>query len=221
MQTGSEVVEVDFIVVDAYSPYTAIVARPWLHTLGAVSSTLHQKVEYLSEGQIKEILGDQSMARQCLVVAIQHKPEAESSAHEEKDLYQLKPSVLSIDKPAEDAKCEDLVKIIIGDDPEKFFQIGSQLPHQEKEELIEFLRRNIDVFAWDAYEAPGVDPEFVFHHLKVNPLITPRKQPPRHPSKKHAEAVWEEVTKLKQARAIKEVFLSWMVSKYSSGKEKE
>ena len=146
------------------------------------------------------------MARQCLVVAIQHKPEAESSAHEEKDLYQLKPSVLSIDKPAEDAKCEDLVKIIIGDDPEKFFQIGSQLPHQEKEELIEFLRRNIDVFAWDAYEAPGVDPEFVFHHLKVNPLITPRKQPPRHPSKEHAEAVWEEVTKLKQARAIKEVF---------------
>ena len=27
LQTGSEVVEVDFIVVDAYSPYTAIVAR--------------------------------------------------------------------------------------------------------------------------------------------------------------------------------------------------
>ena len=58
VQTGSETVEVDFIVVDAYFPYTAIVARPWLHTLGAVSSTLHQKVKYLSEGQIEEILGD-------------------------------------------------------------------------------------------------------------------------------------------------------------------
>ena len=53
VQTGSEVVEVDFIVVDAFSPYTAIVARPWLHTLGAVSSTLHQKVKYSSEGPIK------------------------------------------------------------------------------------------------------------------------------------------------------------------------
>ena len=63
VQTGSEVVDVDFIVVDAYSPYTAIVARPWLHTLGAVSSTLHQKVKYPSNGQIKEILGDQAMAR--------------------------------------------------------------------------------------------------------------------------------------------------------------
>ena len=30
-----------FIVVDTYSPYTAIVARPWFHTLGAVASTLH------------------------------------------------------------------------------------------------------------------------------------------------------------------------------------
>ena len=58
VQTDSETVEVDFIVVDAYSPYTAIVARPWLHTLGAVSSTLHQKIKYSSGGQIKEILGD-------------------------------------------------------------------------------------------------------------------------------------------------------------------
>ena len=50
VQTSSEMVEVDFIVVDAYFPYTAIVARPWLHTLGAVSSTLHQKVKYPSRG---------------------------------------------------------------------------------------------------------------------------------------------------------------------------
>ena len=63
VQIGSETMEVDFIVVDAYSPYTAIVARPWLHTLEAVSSTLHQKIKYLSEGQIEEILGDQDMVR--------------------------------------------------------------------------------------------------------------------------------------------------------------
>ena len=189
VQTGSKVVEVDFIVVDAYSPYTAIVARPWLYTLGAVSSILHQKVKYPSKGQVKEVLEDQALARQCMVAAIQHKPEAKSSAHGEKDLQQLKSQALSIDKPAEDAKCEDLVKVIIGDNPENFFQIGSQLPHQKREELIEFLKQNIDVFAWNAYEAPGVDQEFICHHLKVNPLIVSKKQPPRHPSKEHAEAV--------------------------------
>ena len=50
VQTGSETMKVDFIVVDAYSPYTTIIARPWLHTLRAVSSTLHQKIKYPSEG---------------------------------------------------------------------------------------------------------------------------------------------------------------------------
>ena len=55
--------------------------------------------------------------------------------------------MLSIDKAAKEAKCEDLVKVTIKDDPEKFFQIGSQLPQQEREELIEFLKQNIDVFA--------------------------------------------------------------------------
>ena len=70
VQTGLEMVEVDFIIVDAYSPYIAIVARPWLHTLGAVSSTLHQKIKYPFEGKIEEILGDQTMALQCMVAAI-------------------------------------------------------------------------------------------------------------------------------------------------------
>ena len=86
VQTGSETMEVDFIVVDAYSPYTAIVARPWLHTLGVVSSTLHQKIKYPSEGQIEEILGDQTMARQCMVAAIRHRPKAELVTLREKEL---------------------------------------------------------------------------------------------------------------------------------------
>ena len=86
VQTGSDVVEVDFIVVDAFSPYTAIMGRPWLHSLGAVSSTLHQKVKYPSEGQVLEIVGSQFMARQCLIAAIQHKPEAGASASKENDL---------------------------------------------------------------------------------------------------------------------------------------
>ncbi|XP_065621126.1 uncharacterized protein LOC136063978 [Quercus suber] len=190
VQTGSEVVEVDFIVVDVYSPYTAIVARPWLHTLGAVSSTLHQKVKYPSEGCICEIRGDQSSATQC---------------HDE------------------GAKCEDLVRVLIGTNPERYFQIGSQIPQPEKEELIDFLKRNIDVFAWSTYEAPRVDPEFICHHLRVNPISVPKKQPPRRPSKEHADAVKEEVMKLKQAGAIKEVFYpEWLantvVVKKKSGK---
>ena len=76
---------------------------------------------------------------------------------------------------SEEAKCEDFVKVAIGDDPEKFFQVGSQLPQQEREELVEFLKRNINVFAWNAYEAPEVDPDFICHHLNVHPLMASKK----------------------------------------------
>ena len=64
----------NYIVVDAYSLYMAIVARPWLHVLGAISSTLHLKVKYLSRDQIEELVGSQSVARQCLIVVITHQP---------------------------------------------------------------------------------------------------------------------------------------------------
>ena len=55
--------------------------------------------------------------------------------------------MLSSGEVSDEVKCEDLVKVTIEDDPEKFFQVGSQLPQQEREELVKFLKRNIDVFA--------------------------------------------------------------------------
>ena len=96
---------------------------------------------------------------------------------------------------------------------EKKIQVRAQLPPQEKEELIEFFRRNIDVFTWSAYETPGVDPNFICHHLNVNPSVTPKKQPPRRSSKDHSNAVKGDIIKLKQAEAIKEVFYpEWLAN---------
>ena len=63
IQIGPEIVEVNFIVVDTYSPYTAIDGRPWLHTLGAIASSLHQKVKFPSRDQVLEIRGYQPTAR--------------------------------------------------------------------------------------------------------------------------------------------------------------
>ena len=81
----------------------------------------------------------------------------------------------------------------------------------------------MDVFVWNAYKASGVDPNFICHHLNVNPSVTPKKQPLRRLSKEHSNAIKDEVTKLKQVGAIKEVFYpEWlantMVVKKKSGK---
>ena len=71
----------------------------------------------------------------------------------------------------------------------------------------------MDIFVWDAYEALGIDPNFICHHLNINPSITPKKQPPQRPSKEHANAIRNEVIKLKQAGAIKEVFYpEWLAN---------
>ena len=82
---------------------------------------------------------------------------------------------MPINESAEEAKCGDLETVVVGDDPEKFFHIGAWLPPLKKEELIEFLRRNIDIFAWNAYETPGVDPNFICYHLNINPSVTPKR----------------------------------------------
>ena len=119
----------------------------------------------------------------------------------------------SEDTKNEGVKCEELEKVTIDSDQEKYFQIGAQLPPQEKEELLAFLRKNVDVFAWSAYEAPGVDPNFICHYLNVNPTIIPKKQPPQRSSREHVEAVKEEVMKLKHAGAIKEFFYpEWLAN---------
>ena len=55
-----------------------------------------------------------------------------------------------------EVSCENLEKVLVGSDLERFFQVGSELPPQEKLTLIDFLRQNVDVFTWDAYEAPGL-----------------------------------------------------------------
>lgn len=47
----------NFVVVDASLPYTAILARPWLHAMVVVSLTLHMKVKYPSRGQVRELIG--------------------------------------------------------------------------------------------------------------------------------------------------------------------
>ena len=85
-------------------------------------------MKYPSGDRIEELIGNQSMARQCLVSVILHLPATKSSVSVKESLKQLKFPELPALRPAEEAKCEDLEKVVIGDDLEKVFQVGAQLP---------------------------------------------------------------------------------------------
>ena len=69
---GKEVM-VTFIVVRSFSPYTAILGRPWIHAMRVVPSTLHVKVKFPTEQGVAIVRGSQQMARQCLVVIVSWK----------------------------------------------------------------------------------------------------------------------------------------------------
>ena len=55
---GKEVM-VTFIVVASFSLYIAILARPWIHAMGAVPSTLHVKVKFHTKQGIAVVKGNQ------------------------------------------------------------------------------------------------------------------------------------------------------------------
>ena len=74
VQVGAKEVHVNLIVVEAFSPYIAILAKPQLHVMGVVSSTLHLKVKYPTQERMGELVGSQATARQCLVSAITRQP---------------------------------------------------------------------------------------------------------------------------------------------------
>ena len=102
--------------------------------------------------------------------------------------------MFSTEVEEEEAKCEHLKRVFIGDDKEKFFQVEVQLPPWERQELIDFVRKNINVFTWSAYKALRVDLDFNCHRLNVNPFAILKKQQPRRSSKEHFDAVKGEVS---------------------------
>nr|XP_023895054.1 uncharacterized protein LOC112006968 [Quercus suber] len=72
---GGKEVMVSFFVVASYSPYTAILGRPWIHAMGAVPSTLHMKVKFHTDCGVTVIQGSQQVARRCLIAMVDWKKE--------------------------------------------------------------------------------------------------------------------------------------------------
>jgi hypothetical protein len=54
--------------------------------------------------------------------------------------------------------------------------IGSDLSADEEANLVQFLQKNKDVFAWSAKDLKGVDRNFIEHKLNIDPSVKPRKQ---------------------------------------------
>ena len=62
---------------------------------------------------------------------------------------------------------------------EKFTRIGTSMKEKTKQDLIQFLRKSIDVFAWSHEDMLGIDPSVIIHWLNVYPSSKPVRQKKR------------------------------------------
>ncbi|GLU21882.1 hypothetical protein SLE2022_379940 [Rubroshorea leprosula] len=100
---------------------------------------------------------------------------------------------------------ESLEDIDLRDNPSnpKYVHISTTLFADERAKMIDLLREDKDVFAWNYDEMPGLDPALVAHSLNVNPKVKLVVQPN---CAFHAEItikIKEEVEKLLATRFIK------------------
>jgi hypothetical protein len=59
-------------------------------------------------------------------------------------------------------------KVYLDDMPYRAVTIGGHLNPEEEKELIQFLNKNKDVFAWSAKDLQGVDRDIIEHTLETD-----------------------------------------------------
>ncbi|XP_028116198.1 uncharacterized protein LOC114313965 [Camellia sinensis] len=208
IRTGTKTLDMEFLVVKLPSSYNIIMRRTWLHAIQAVSSTYHQLLRFPTQHGIKQIRGSQKSAKDCYLTTSDKKSkELEVNSIEILDRENLE----DVRKLPIDKAIENLVQIQFGHEPNIFFLIGACLNFNERQELISFLVNNSNVFAWTPYEMPGVDPIIVQHRLNVDLKVKPIIQKSRQSAAEHTSAIVEEVDKLLEASAIREVnYPTWL-----------
>ena len=186
VHTGPITLDTEFLVMDVSSPYTTIMGRRWLHRLKAVPFSLHQKLRFPTDFGIMEIKGNQVASKQCIMAAIKQNPlgakqKGKIVAECSKGLQQLEGAKDACTKKYNETyeQGEELETVIFLFNPEKYFKIGQGLTPDDRAELVNFLTSNIDVFSWDPYEVPGVDPDYIQHWLNVDPHSKPIQQKSR------------------------------------------
>ena len=63
--------------------------------------------------------------------------------------------------------------------PERYTRVGADLEEKIKKDLVRFLKKNINVFAWSHEDMSGIDPSVITHRLNVSPFFKPVRQKKR------------------------------------------
>ena len=193
-----------FLVVDAPSTYNVLLGRPSLNTMKAIPSAYHMIIKFPTSSKVGMVRGDQRVARECYLASMKQKT-VDNIYLDELD---MRDEVNTQPEPS-----EELEPVPLDDDLEHLTYIGSKLEKDLKSPLTHFLRQNKDVFTWKQTDMGGIDPIVITHRLNVSPSFKPVKQKRRSFAPERQKAINEEVDKLLQPGAIREVeYLEWLAN---------
>ena len=193
-----------FLIVDVPSAYNMLLGRPSLNAIKSIPSAYHMMIKFPTVSGVGMVRGDQRVARECYSASMKQK--AVDNVY--MDELDIRDEVLTRPEPS-----EELEPVSLDDDPEHLAYIGSKLVEDLKGLLTQFLRHNKDVFAWKQADMGGIDPTVITHRLNDSPSFKPIKQKRRSFAPERQKAINEEVGKLLQAGAIREVeYSEWLAN---------
>ena len=144
--------QLDFLVVDCPSSYNVIIGRLTLNRWKAATSTYCLKMKFPIDNGVGEVKGDQVLARECYQAILATK-ENHTWVIEEKEVNEM----------------EALETVVLAEDETtKMTRIGTTLSPGMRTKLVQFLKENLDVFAWNIEDMPGIPTEVIQHKLNVN-----------------------------------------------------
>ena len=116
-------------------------------------------VHLLPEGKILdikgfgEIKGDQVLAKEFYQAVL---------ATKENHIWMI--------EEKEEEKVETLETVeLVDEEPSKTTRIGTTLSSKMRIRLVQFLKENLDIFAWGHEDMPDISTEVIQHRLKMEP----------------------------------------------------
>ncbi|XP_072052157.1 uncharacterized protein [Arachis hypogaea] len=216
-QPFSKTNDIQYLVVDCFSPYNLILGRPFLNKFGAIVSTVHLCVKFpLQDDQVATIHGDHKEARQCYNISMKLQNRSTQQVNNVNinqkggTLADLDPRADVLERPK---PSDDLQKVYFNNDPNKFTYVGTSISKAELQAITSFLQENADLFAWKPADMPGIDPQVISHKLAINSSARPVQQRKRKLGEEKRKASLEETQKLINAEFIKEIrFTTWLAN---------
>ena len=165
-----------------------------------MTSTYHLSVKFPTEYGVRQVQGDQLVARECYLAMLSVDEHMQTMGIEERRVTAEPTEVLE--------------EILLEEgNPEKFTRIRTIMKEKTKQDLIQFLREIIDVFAWSHEDMLGINPSVITHRLNVYPSSKPVHQKKRVFAPEKDNAIKEEVQKLTTAQFIREVYYpDWLAN---------